>query len=96
MIAAAKPEAEDIAVLEKAGLRRMLGEKEILQFLPVSTVTLWRMVKRGEFPPPTFITANKKIWWADEVQKWQSEVDGRGRGGRNHPGRRSNSSKSVK
>jgi prophage regulatory protein len=84
MIAAAKPEAEGIA-LEKAGLRVMMSEAQVLKIVPVSTVTLWRMVKRGEFPPPTFITANKKIWWLDEIQKWQREVDGRGRGRRHHP-----------
>ena len=93
MIAAAEPEAEDIA-LEKAGLRVMMSEAQVLKIVPVSTVTLWRMVKRGDFPPPTFITANKKIWWLDEVIAWQGEVDGRGR--RNHPARESNSSKSVK
>jgi hypothetical protein len=31
MIAAAKPEAEDIAVLEKAGLRVMLSEAQVLK-----------------------------------------------------------------
>ena len=95
MIAAAEPEAKGIA-LEKAGLRVMLSETQVLKIVPVSTVTLWRMVKRGEFPSPTFITPNKKIWYLDEVIKWQTEVNGRGRGRRNHPARRSNSSKSVK
>ena len=96
MSAAAKPEAEDIAVLEKAGLRVMVGEPQVLRILPVSSVTLWRMVKRREFPSPTFITPNKKVWYLDEVIKWQTEVNGRGRGRRNHPARRSNSSKLVK
>jgi hypothetical protein len=59
MIAAAKPE-EDIDELQKVGLRKMLSESAVLKIVPVSPVTLWRMVKRGEFPPPTFITANKK------------------------------------
>ena len=94
MIAAAKPEAEDIAVLEKAGLRVMVGEAQVLKIVPVSTVTLWRMVKRGEFPPPTFITANKKIWWLDEIQKWQREVDGRRRSRRKRPKPRGAQSKS--
>ena len=32
----------------KLGPRRMLTEKQVLQIVPVSPVTLWRMVKRGE------------------------------------------------
>jgi hypothetical protein len=47
MTAAAKPETDDIAALEKAGLRKMLAEGEILRIVPVSPVTLWRMVRRG-------------------------------------------------
>jgi prophage regulatory protein len=92
MIAAAKPE-EDIDELQKVGLRKMLSESAVLKIVPVSPVTLWRMVKRGEFPPPTFITANKKIWYLDEVIRWQAEVEGCGRGRRNRPARRSKSAK---
>jgi prophage regulatory protein len=69
------------------GLRRMLSEREVLAIVPVSPVTLWRMVKRGEFPSPTFLSANKKCWWLDEVVKWQQQIDGRGRGRRHHPTR---------
>jgi predicted DNA-binding transcriptional regulator AlpA len=91
MIAAAKPEAEseDIAGLERTGLRKMLSEAEVLAIIPVSSVTLWRMVRKGTFPKPTFISPNKKVWFADEVVRWQSEINGRGRGrgSRNHPAR---------
>ena len=87
MIAAAKPEAEseDIAALEKAGLRVMLSEAQVLKIVPVSSVTLWRMVKQGEFPPPTYITPNKKVWFLDEIIRWQEQVNGRGRGRPHHP-----------
>ncbi|WP_084518389.1 AlpA family transcriptional regulator [Bradyrhizobium sp. th.b2] len=72
---------------EKSGLRRMLNEKQVLEIVPVSAVTLWRMERDGRFPRGTFISPNKKIWWADEVAAWQTEVDGRGRGRRHHPTR---------
>ena len=80
------PEAdpEEMAALEKVGLRRMLSEQQVLAIVPVSPVTLWRMEKRGEFPRGTFISSNKKIWYLDEVISWQTEVNGRGRGRRNH------------
>jgi predicted DNA-binding transcriptional regulator AlpA len=72
---------------EPVGLRRMLGIDEVLRIVPVSAVTLWRMERNGLFPKGTFISPNKKIWWADEVVRWQQEVDGRRRGRRHHPAR---------
>ena len=30
--------------------RRMLTEKQVLEIVPVSPVTLWRMEKKGRFP----------------------------------------------
>jgi prophage regulatory protein len=86
MIASKRVEAEtQDSAPEKSGLRRMLSEAQVLAIVPVSSVTLWRMEKRGAFPRGTFIAPNKKIWWADEIAKWQCEVDGRRRGRRNHP-----------
>jgi prophage regulatory protein len=72
----------NITELEQTGLRKMLTEAEVLRIIPVSTVTLWRMVKRGTFPPPVFITANRKTWFADVIVAWQTEVNGRGSGRR--------------
>jgi prophage regulatory protein len=86
MTAANRQQAEmEDGAPEKTGLRRMLSEKQVLEIVPVSPVTLWRMVKRGEFPSPTFLSPNKKFWWLDEISKWQQQIDGRGRGRRHHP-----------
>jgi predicted DNA-binding transcriptional regulator AlpA len=84
MVTAAKQQearAEDGAP-GKLGPRRMLTEKQVLQIVPVSPVTLWRMVKRGEFPQPIFISPNKKFWFEDVVVAWQCELDERGSRGR--------------
>jgi prophage regulatory protein len=75
----------DESPLDKSEPRRMLSLEEVLKIVPVSPVTLWRMEKDELFPKGTFISANKKIWFADEVRKWQDQVDGRGRGRRHHP-----------
>lgn len=77
-------ETEDRA-LDKPEPRRMLNEKQVLQIVPVSTVTLWRMEKNGQFPKGSYISANRKVWFEDEIVAWQNEVNGRGRGRRNHP-----------
>jgi prophage regulatory protein len=65
--------------------RRMINERQVLQLVPVSAVTLWRMEKKGLFPKGTYISPNRKVWFEDEIVKWQSEINGRGRGRRHHP-----------
>jgi predicted DNA-binding transcriptional regulator AlpA len=65
--------------------RKMLNQEQVLEIVPVSAVTLWRMERRGEFPRGSFISANRKIWYADEIARWQADVNGRGRGRRRHP-----------
>ena len=77
-------ETEDGAP-DKSGPRRMLNEKQVLQIVPVSPVTLWRMEKKGLFPKGTYISPNRKIWYEDEIIRWQQEINGRGRGRRHHP-----------
>ena len=87
-------ETEDVVALEKAGVRVMVNQEQLLTIVPVSAVTLWRMEKKGQFPRGTFISPNKKIWYLDEIKKWQSEVEGSRRGRRHHPTR--TGSKSAK
>ena len=84
MTAAKQAEMEDGAP-DKSVPRKMLNEKQVLQIIPVSATTLWRMEKKGQFPKGSYISANRKIWYEDEIIKWQSAVNGRGRGRRHHP-----------
>jgi prophage regulatory protein len=72
---------------DKSGPRRMLNEKQVLQIVPISPTTLWRLEKAGLFPKGTYISPNRKIWYEDEIIKWQTDVNGRGRGRRHHPTR---------
>lgn len=65
--------------------RRMLNQEQVLQIVPVSPVTLWRMEKKGFFPKSTYISPNRRVWYMDEITRWQEEVNGRGRGRANHP-----------
>jgi prophage regulatory protein len=66
--------------------RRMLSEKDVLNIVPVSRTTLCRMEKAGRFPKSTYITPNRRIWYADQITAWQTAVDefnpnrGRGKG----------------
>jgi predicted DNA-binding transcriptional regulator AlpA len=60
----------------------MLNQEQVLEIVPVSPVTLWRMEKAGRFPRSTYISPNRRVWFADEVIAWQREIDGRARGWR--------------
>ena len=66
--------------------RRMLNEAQVLAIIPISRTTLHRMGKSGRFPPGTYISPNRKIWFEDEIVAWQNTVDefnparGRGKG----------------
>jgi prophage regulatory protein len=59
--------------------RRMLNEKQVLAIIPVGHTTLWRMVKKGQLPKPTFVSANRCFWFEDVVLAWQNQVEGQGR-----------------
>ncbi|MGA2997107.1 helix-turn-helix transcriptional regulator [Bradyrhizobium sp.] len=59
--------------------RRMLNEKQVLEIVPYSSVTLYRMDKRGEFPRSTYISPDRRIWFEDEIATWQKEINGRRR-----------------
>jgi predicted DNA-binding transcriptional regulator AlpA len=63
-------------------LRRMLKLEQVLQIVPVSETTLWRMEKEGRFPKGDFISYNTKVWYEDEVIAWQNSTSGRSRGRR--------------
>lgn len=55
----------------------MLNEKQVLEIVPVGRTTLYRMVKAGRFPRPTYISPNRRVWFEDEIICWQNAVDER-------------------
>jgi prophage regulatory protein len=49
---------------------KILRKKEVCRTIGVSPVTLWRMIKRREFPEPIQISI-RAIGWSDEiVENW--------------------------
>ncbi|WP_456843641.1 helix-turn-helix transcriptional regulator [Bradyrhizobium sp. USDA 4510] len=68
--------------------RRMLNEKQVLEIIPVGRTTLYRMEKAGRFPKSTYISPNRRVWYEDQIVRWQETVDefdrrrGRGKGRR--------------
>jgi predicted DNA-binding transcriptional regulator AlpA len=66
----------------------MLLEEQALDIIPVSRSTLWRLERAGKFPRATYISANRRCWYEDEIIRWQETVNefqpnrGRGKGRR--------------
>ena len=77
--------AEEDRAPDEPRPRKMLNEKQVLAIVPVSTVTLWRMEKEGRFPKGSYISANRKVWFEDEIVEWQNSINGRDRGRRSRP-----------
>jgi prophage regulatory protein len=86
-----QPNGEDRAPDEPRP-RKMLSEREVLAIVPFSRATLFRMEKAGTFPRGTYISPNRKIWYQDEIVRWQETVNqynanrGRGKGRRPRAG----------
>lgn len=57
--------------IEEPRPRRMLDIKQVLAIVPVSRATLYRMVEQKKFPPSTPLTAQRRVWFEDEIVAWQ-------------------------
>jgi prophage regulatory protein len=55
--------------------RKMLTMREVLDIVPIARTTLERLVRLKQFPKPTYISNNRRIWYADQIVEWQRLVD---------------------
>ena len=49
---------------------RIIRKPELLEIVPLSHVTIWRMEKGGKFPKRVQIGGNAVGWLASEVNQW--------------------------
>jgi prophage regulatory protein len=89
MIAAQRQQTQsEDGAPDKSRPRRMLNEKQVLDVVPLSRTSIYRLEKAGKFPRSTYISANRRVWFEDEIIAWQNAVDefnpnrGRGKGRR--------------
>ena len=54
--------------------RQMPNEGQVLDIVPVGRTTLYSMVKAGRFPKGTYISPNRRVWFADDVARWQAAI----------------------
>ncbi|MFM0695647.1 AlpA family phage regulatory protein [Paraburkholderia graminis] len=53
--------------LPKAGLVRRSQFKGVI---PLGDTTIWKMVREGRFPQPIRVSANLRLWRAEELHEW--------------------------
>ncbi len=41
--------------------------------VPISSATMWRLIKIGKFPPPTRISVGINGWQCGEIRRWLSD-----------------------
>jgi len=49
---------------------KIIRPKELAEILSVSTVTIWRMEKKGELPPRKKIGSRTAGWLAKDIKEW--------------------------
>ncbi|ATI12990.1 AlpA family transcriptional regulator [Acetobacter tropicalis] len=54
-------------------LDTLIRPSMMAQILSVNRSTLYRWVKRGDFPPPVHVGQNTSGWWSSTIQQWQRE-----------------------
>jgi len=42
--------------------------RNVLKFIQVGKSTIWRYMKKGEFPQPTMKIGNKQFWRAEDIR----------------------------
>ena len=53
--------------------KRILSQETVLEKVPVSRTTLWRMERAGNFPKRIQISANRIGWLEADVDAWVEE-----------------------
>jgi len=52
----------------------LLSKKQVLERIPLSFVTIWKMMNAGTFPQSRAIGENKTVWLESEIDRWILET----------------------
>jgi len=58
---------QESSALPESGFVR---QRELLNSIPFSPATLWRKVKKGEFPRPVKLSDHITAWHVDAIRQW--------------------------
>jgi predicted DNA-binding transcriptional regulator AlpA len=59
---------------ENEKVREMLTLDQVLAMIPFDRTFLFRLESEHLFPQGHFISARKRLWFRDEVAKWQRDL----------------------
>ena len=60
--------------VESEAVREMLTAEQVLDRIPISRTTLFRLERDKLFPQGQAITPHRKLWFRDEVIAWQKAL----------------------
>jgi len=53
---------------------QFISKSEVLQLTKLSYTSIYRRMKRGEFPLPIALSARSNVWIQSEVEAWVEEM----------------------
>ena len=58
---------------QESEIDRILLTGAVVEMLSLSRPTVWRMIKKGTFPPPLQLSPRRIGWRASTIEKWLAE-----------------------
>lgn len=62
--------AGNVYVDRSGRIRKLFPREASIGLLNISESMLWKLVKRGDFPAPTYITASMPTWSEHQINQW--------------------------
>lgn len=59
---------------QQEAVRTMLNAEQVLERIPISRTTLFRLERDKLFPQGQAVTPHRKLWFQDEVTAWQRDL----------------------
>ena len=62
--------AGKVSIASSGRVRRYTPREASIGLLNMSESMFWKLVKRGDFPAPTYITKSMPIWSEEKINQW--------------------------
>lgn len=70
------PERPAKDYVDRSGRRRRLSYKPVSKgLLNIAESTFWKMIRRGDFPEPTYLTASMPTWAESQIKEWLEQKE---------------------
>lgn len=65
------PDRQAKDYLDRSGRRRKISYKPAAKgLLNIAESTFWKMIRRGDFPEPTYLTDSMPTWTEAQINQW--------------------------